>query len=400
VWDTYAGIFVDYDQDGDLDLFTAGKNVATPGEVHELRVFQNSGNSNAWLEVRLEGCDSDRFGTGARIYVNQTSAPGLTMVREIRAGEGPHGHENGFTAHFGMGPYFGTVDVAVRWPDGQDWTLLGNVAANQLLKVYEPCGTSGPPSDVSGTLFGPSSADVRITWALPPEDPVVYEYEIFRGTTYDPAGSGYQSIGKAPRGTTAFVDVGAGSGDPNTYFYLVQANHYGGGASSVTQAAKVAVPVSPGMQLLSAPVEVEDWSLAAVLQTVNYDAAWTYLAGDADPWKSSSAYKSVSDLAGLDRARAVWVNVLSAGHFTVVGQVPASTAIALLPGWNLVGYPSFSGTYAVADLAADTGATAVEGFDAAAAPYSLKKLGPTQVLLAGRGYWVRVPVATTWVVAN
>jgi hypothetical protein len=61
VWDTYAGIFVDYDNDGDLDLITAGKYPYVGG-TYMIRVFQNSGNSNSWLDVKLVGEDCDKFG--------------------------------------------------------------------------------------------------------------------------------------------------------------------------------------------------------------------------------------------------------------------------------------------------------------------------------------------------
>jgi hypothetical protein len=89
VWNTYAGIFVDYDNDGDLDLITAGK-YPYAGGTYMIRVFQNSGNSNSWLEVKLAGEGCDKFGVGARIYVNQTSSPYLTLMDEIRTSQGAH----------------------------------------------------------------------------------------------------------------------------------------------------------------------------------------------------------------------------------------------------------------------------------------------------------------------
>ncbi len=136
------------------------------------------------------------------------------------------------------------------------------------------------------------------------------------------------------------------------------------------------------------------------MSSVIHDTLWTHVAGDADPWKMSTDAKATVDLVALDRTRAVWANILTPGLFVVAGQVPSATAIPLVPGWNLVGFPSFSTTYTAADLMAETGALAVEGFDGSADPYRLRSLAPTEPLVAGRGYWVLVPAATTWMVTN
>jgi len=49
------------------------------------------------------------------------------------------------------------------------------------------------------------------------------------------------------------------------------------------------------------------------------------------------------------------------------------------------------------ELLAATGASRVSGFDAAG-PYHVRDLIGTDVLLAGRGYWIYVAVAVDWMV--
>ena len=75
----------------------------------------------------------------------------------------------------------------------------------------------------------------------------------------------------------------------------------------------------------------------------------------------------------------------------VDGAMPSSTTVRLQTGWNLVGFPSANTTYTVQDLKSATGATRVEGFDAAAGPYYLQVLADSYVMAAGEGYWVYLP---------
>jgi len=135
VWDTYAGIFVDYDNDGDLDLATAGKYPYADG-TYMVRIFQNGGNANSWLKVKLAGDDCDKFGVGARIYVNQTSAPYLTLMDWIHTSQGAHNHANGLVAHFGLGSYGGTVNVTVKWPCG-NVSYFDSVEVDQTIEINE-----------------------------------------------------------------------------------------------------------------------------------------------------------------------------------------------------------------------------------------------------------------------
>jgi hypothetical protein len=76
------------------------------------------------------------------------------------------------------------------------------------------------------------------------------------------------------------------------------------------------------------------------------------------------------------------------------------TTIQLYAGWNLVGFPSFNSTYTVADLRAALPIDRVEGFDASSSPYFLKLLQDSDVLLAGRAYWLRSSEDAMWTLSN
>lgn len=100
----------------------------------EARLFQNlCDTSNSWLIIVTEGTISNRDGIGARIEV---SAGGTTQIREVSGGSSQMG-QNMLPVHFGLGGA-GQVDtVTVRWPSGAVQTL-SDVAVNQRLTVTEP----------------------------------------------------------------------------------------------------------------------------------------------------------------------------------------------------------------------------------------------------------------------
>jgi hypothetical protein len=154
-----------------------------------------------------------------------------------------------------------------------------------------------------------------------------------------------------------------------------------------------------GMNLVSFPVVPADLSVEAVLASLagKYDGVWQYNA-TRGAWLSYSPDKATNSLAELDQGMGFWIYITQPGTLTVTGPPPVSTDIPLGAGWNLVGFPSQSSSYAVADLKAATGATRVEGFDSAAGPYYLRELPDSYVMKAGEGYWVYAPVSTVWTV--
>ncbi|MDH3584110.1 MAG: CRTAC1 family protein [Phycisphaerae bacterium] len=117
---TYQAAWGDYDNDGDLDLVTAGK------------LFQNEGTRKRWLKIRLEGdgVRVNRSAVGAQVRIK---LPDRTLVRQVEAGTG-EGNQNELTLHFGLGEQGGPVDLGILWPDKSRQVVQG-VQADQLLEV-------------------------------------------------------------------------------------------------------------------------------------------------------------------------------------------------------------------------------------------------------------------------
>ena len=122
-----GGAFLDFDQDGCLDLFV-GNLGGSP------RLYRNECDyRNNWLVIRTVGTASNRDGIGARITVD---VDGVSMIREVAGGRSNMG-QNMMAAHFGTGPAQAVDSITITWPSGTVQTLT-DVAVNQRLTVVEP----------------------------------------------------------------------------------------------------------------------------------------------------------------------------------------------------------------------------------------------------------------------
>jgi hypothetical protein len=101
---TYQAAWADYDNDGDLDLLTAGK------------LFRNGGTKSHWIKVRLHDAGSvvNRSAIGAQVRI---LVGDQTLTRQVEAGTG-EGNQNDLTLHFGLDDNAAPVTLEVFWPDG------------------------------------------------------------------------------------------------------------------------------------------------------------------------------------------------------------------------------------------------------------------------------------------
>lgn len=130
--DTRSGkglLSLDYDRDGDLDLFVVN-NADTPV------LYRCEGTAGHWLQVRLEARGPNRHAIGSRVRVFRT--PGAApMLRELSASSNFLGQDE-ILAHFGLGNSPSPVHlVEITWPDGSV-TRLSDVTVDQHLLVRQP----------------------------------------------------------------------------------------------------------------------------------------------------------------------------------------------------------------------------------------------------------------------
>jgi hypothetical protein len=129
----------DYNNDGFLDLFVSNLN----GQNNLL--YRNDGNTNNWLTVRCVGRLSNKSGIGVKVRL-QTMAGSRWQMREISGGSG-YGSQNAPYAYFGLGAATNIDIVRIEWPSGIVQQLQA-VAPKQLLTVTEP-EVSIQPADLT-----------------------------------------------------------------------------------------------------------------------------------------------------------------------------------------------------------------------------------------------------------
>ena len=161
------------------------------------------------------------------------------------------------------------------------------------------------------------------------------------------------------------------------------------------------VTLQPGLNLVSIPLVPIGSGITSVLSTIDpfYRAVWTY-DPVANTWKTWHRGEPSNGLTSLDLRMGFWVDVTGSSSrlLTVQGVPPTSTPIGLVAGYNLVGFPSAQTTVTVGAVKAATGATMIVGFSGSAAPGYTRVMADNEVLLAGNGYYLYVPVAATWTV--
>jgi hypothetical protein len=98
----------DLDRDGDADI-VAEVGGAVPADRHGLRLFENPGNRNDWINLRLVGVKSNRAAIGARIKItveNAAAGANPPAARSIHrtVGSGGSFGANPMEQHVGLGP--------------------------------------------------------------------------------------------------------------------------------------------------------------------------------------------------------------------------------------------------------------------------------------------------------
>jgi hypothetical protein len=146
--------FADMDNDGDQDIvFDVGG--ATPGDAHALRLFQNPGHGNDWIEVKLVGVKTNRAAIGGRIHVKVANADRRRSIHRTVGSGGSFG-SSPLRQHIGLGRATGAVDVEIWWPTSDTRQRFTGVPRNQAIVITEFADDyttmARVPQPLSGTI--------------------------------------------------------------------------------------------------------------------------------------------------------------------------------------------------------------------------------------------------------
>lgn len=117
----------DFDGDGDQDL-------VINNYVSKAQYFVNQVADGHWLQVRLQGRESNRDGVGAIVRV-ETDDGGRHQMRVVTAGDG-YASQYSRVVHFGLGGDEEIDRLEVTWPLGRTQEFR-NVAADRLIEIDE-----------------------------------------------------------------------------------------------------------------------------------------------------------------------------------------------------------------------------------------------------------------------
>jgi hypothetical protein len=124
----------DWDRDGDLDILI-DLGGATNGDRYHNALFQNPGQKNHWLNVKLVGKKTNRAAIGARIKVVTAGKEPLTIERHVSTG-----------SSFGANPLEQMIGVAgadkidvleIHWPTSGTTQVFRDIGANQAIEITE-----------------------------------------------------------------------------------------------------------------------------------------------------------------------------------------------------------------------------------------------------------------------
>lgn len=124
-----GAVYVDLDDDGDLDLVM--NNVNQPASVYRNMTRERFPEASNYLKVRFNGPEGNTFGIGTRITIprdeNDVILRELYPVRGFQSSVDP-------VLHAGLDSLDVIPELHVRWPDGKRQTLR-NIRTGQTLSI-------------------------------------------------------------------------------------------------------------------------------------------------------------------------------------------------------------------------------------------------------------------------
>nr|WP_262696933.1 CRTAC1 family protein [Ulvibacterium marinum] len=108
--------FFDYDNDGDQDIYEV-LGGAVSGDTFQNILFENRGNTNAWITLRLVGKTANRSAIGARIKITVKDINGGERSIYTTVSSGGSFGASSLQQEIGLGEIQEIKEVKIWWPD-------------------------------------------------------------------------------------------------------------------------------------------------------------------------------------------------------------------------------------------------------------------------------------------
>ncbi len=124
----------DWDNDGDIDIFIETGGAINGDKYHNV-LFQNPGQGNHWLTVKLVGRRSNRAAIGARILAVTAGKEPLRVHREVTSGSSFGA--NPLRQTIGLGKAERVAELRIDWPSSATTQVFRDVPINRSIEITE-----------------------------------------------------------------------------------------------------------------------------------------------------------------------------------------------------------------------------------------------------------------------
>lgn len=163
----FGAVFLDYDEDGDLDVLTSGMSREPEDLSPSMYLYENlQATGHHWLTVRLRATQGHPDAIGARIRVR---SGGAEQMHEVSGGTS-YGSARLYERRFGLGTATTADEVRVVWPSGRAEHLF-DVPADQVLTMVEEEADVDPGDDDASDDDVSDDDDADDDAALGDDDP-------------------------------------------------------------------------------------------------------------------------------------------------------------------------------------------------------------------------------------
>jgi hypothetical protein len=143
--------FGDIDNDGDQDILAEMGGTAA-GDEFQNALFQNPGNNNNWITLKLEGTTSSKDAIGARVQIIASNGDSIQSFYHVVSSGGSFG-SNSLQQEIGIGDFRKINSINISWPNSDSLQVLTDAAINKHYLIIEKKGITD--LNLSEFLFNP-----------------------------------------------------------------------------------------------------------------------------------------------------------------------------------------------------------------------------------------------------